>query len=401
MKRFHGVALAGLLVGLAAPALAGPPPTVQTIKDQAFASDGFARAIGKLDPDTSRAPIDAGSWERIDTEVRAVSVVETDGKGNRVVPDPNERPQYLVVTYKAKSDLYVEVANIMKTSIIRPIIKAGETTVIVADVTPKQVNGNWSLQVEWRNRLPGGQPRESFPNAVLRDSPEDAALQERAKRAQDEAMAKSLAEAEKQAAYNRQADEARKVALANIAKQNADDVTTLHGTLEPLVGKWIPYTRIEYRSDSEPESDYRALKIDRLAENKGVLTLLLGNEVSSPRAQVPFTIENGSFNFRDENCTVGIRPARDSGRVYMLYGNRDCPSLKQQVAIIPEERDLAMLDLRKAPGVTMIRDGKGARPLSPRVDGTKLESLADQSPESAERTKNAPRYEIGGARSPR
>ncbi len=32
----------------------------------------------------------------------------------------------------------------------------------------------------------------------------------------------------------------------------------------------------------------------------------------------------------------------------MLFGNRDCASLKQQVALIPEERDLGLLDLRKA-----------------------------------------------------
>ncbi len=44
--------------------MAGPAPTAQSIKDQAFASDGYARAMGRLDPDPYRAPIDGDRWER-------------------------------------------------------------------------------------------------------------------------------------------------------------------------------------------------------------------------------------------------------------------------------------------------------------------------------------------------
>lgn len=390
MTRIYAAALASLLLGTAVPAIAGAPPTLDSIKQQALASDGYARAIGRLDPDKARAPIDTNSWQLLDTEVRAVS---TSDNGPEV--DPNERPQYILMTFRAKTDLYVEVANVLKTSVIRQVIKQNEQTVVAADVTPHNTNGTWTVDIEWRSRLPGGSPKSAFANAVVKDSPEDQALQQKAKRIEDERNARAAADAEKQAALNRQADEARKAALANTARQNAEDMEALRATLEPLIGKWIPYTRIDYHPDREPESEYRALKIDRLADNKGTLTLLLGSDAAAPRAQVPFAMDGGSMSFKDENCAVSFRPARDSGRIYMLFGSRVCYSLTQQVAIIPEERDLNTLDMRKAKGVTMLKDGPGSRPLSPRVDGTKLEAADKMSPETVERNRTAPRYDLG------
>ncbi len=125
-------------------------------------------------------------------------------------------------------------------------------------------------------------------------------------------MARAMAESERQAAYNRQAEEARKIALANLARQNAEDTVTLKATLEPLLGKWVPYTRIEPRRTGEPESEFRALKIDRIADGRGVLTLLLGSGGRGPTRQVPFIVENGSLTFKDEGCAVSFRPARDT-----------------------------------------------------------------------------------------
>ncbi len=255
MRRLPHALLGGILALGIVPAMAGPAPTAQSIKDQAFASDGYARAMGRLDPDPYRAPIDGDRWERIDTELRTVSATEIDAKGGRVTSDPNHRPQYIVVTYRAKEDLFVEIANVLRTSILRQVVRAGETTVVVADVTPRQSDGDWTVQIDWRNRLPGGLARSAYPNAVLRDAPEEVALQQRAKRLQDEEMARAMAESERQAAYNRQAEEARKIALANLARQNAEDTTTLRATLEPLLGKWVPYTRIEPRRTGEPEAN--------------------------------------------------------------------------------------------------------------------------------------------------
>ncbi len=67
--------------------MAGPAPTAQSIKDQAFASDGYARAMGRLDPDPYRAPIDGDRWERIDTELRIVSAQKSTPRaiGSRAI----------------------------------------------------------------------------------------------------------------------------------------------------------------------------------------------------------------------------------------------------------------------------------------------------------------------------
>lgn len=332
------------------------PPTAQGIKDEALKSDGLSKALGKIDPDPMRAPIDASSWDRVDVELRPVNLGEMPAAERDPSVDPNLRPQYLVLTYKARTDLYVMVSMVNGTDVIRKVITAGETNVVVADVTPVQKVGGWDMRIEWRNRLPSGQPRSAFKNAVLTGSPEEKVLLEKQKQALEEANAKAQETMAKQAEAFKVAEKARHAAETAQAKVDAEDLATLKTTLDPLIGKWMPYTRIDYRPDGTSDSDFRAIKIDRLSDGKGLATLLLGSDVASQRGQVSVSLENGTLNFKDENCPVKMRPARDKGRVYMLFGTRECYSIHQQIAIIPEERDLDKLDLRKMKGVNIVPD---------------------------------------------
>lgn len=351
-------------------ALSGPltaqaaPPTSESIKQQALGSEGFARALGKTDPDPSRAPIDASAWDRLDIEVRAVNAAELPESERSTDADPNLRPQYLVLSYKAREDLYVIVSMAMGTDIIRRIVPKGEVAVVVADVTPTRTNGEWQTRIEWRNRLPSGQPRAVFKNAVLSGSPEEKELLQKQKQMLEEANAKAQIEIAKQAEAMKAADKARGEAEARQAKADSEDQATLKATVEPVIGKWIPYTRIDYHADGTADSDYRAIKIDRYSDGKGVATMLMGGQPASPRVQVGFTIEGGTLNLKDENCPVKLRPAREKDRVYMMFGTRSCYAMQQQIAIIPEERDLEKLDVRKMKGVS-IAPGESAQAKGP------------------------------------
>ncbi len=329
-------------------------PTWESIKQQALDSEGYQRALGKIDPDPTRAPSDAASWDRLDVEIRPVNLGELPESERNANADPNLRPQYIVISYKAREDLYVVTSMALGTDIIRRVIPKGEMTVIVADVTPIQKGQDWQTRIEWRNRLPSGQPRAAFKNAVIAGSDEEKELLRRQKQTVEEANAKAQAEMAKQAEAMKVADKARQEAEARQAQVDAEDQSTLKTVVEPLLNKWLPYTRIDYRQDGTTDSDYRAIKIDRYSDGKGLATLLMGGSPASPRTQIAFTIEGGTLNLKDENCPVKLRPARDKGRVYMLFGTRTCYATQQQVAIIPEERDLEKLDLRKMKGVTLV-----------------------------------------------
>lgn len=337
----RSVTALALLLLASTPAFAQQDPTRDSIRAYVDASEGYAKATGRREQSPGRQPIDPESWERLDFELRAV--INHDNAKNWLSTDPNQRPQYAIMTFQAKTDLYVEVRKIGKTKVVRRSVKAGDTMVLVAQVVPEKVKDTWTFTIDWQNALPSGLPAKAFTNTVLEGNPDELALREEQKRREDEAAAKTAAKAKQHFDAIAQGLEEKRLADAKIAAQNAQSAGHLKQALTPLIGKWLPYTIIKIDEAGNPNSDFRALKIERMSDMKGTAILLNGSEPSSPQTQVTYGIENGALRFRDGPCDAVTRPGLDNGRVYMISGHRTCDDESDQIAIIPEERKLTEL----------------------------------------------------------
>ncbi len=306
-----------------------------------------------------------------------MSATEIDAKGNRVTSDPNLRPQYIVVTYRAKEDLFVEIANVLRTSILRQVVRAGETTVVVADVTPRQSDGDWTVQIDWRNRLPGGLARSAYPTRCCGTHPGGRpAAAGKAAPGRGDGRAR-WRNPERQAAYNRQAEEARKIALANLARQNAEDTTTLRRRWSRCSASGCPYTRSSRVGPESPKripgaqdrpDRRRAGRPDAAARKRG------------PRPRAPKCRSRRERQPNVQGRGLCRELPAGPGQRTILHAVRQSRLRLAEAAGRADSGGTRsrLLDLRKAPGVTILREAPGARPMSPRVDGTALEAYDRQ-----------------------